>query len=84
VGHICAAISLEAFGSAEAFKASLDEYIDVLHAAPPAAGSKRIMVAGEPEAELTEQRLRAGVPLHPQVAQGLQALGDEFGLARLF
>src|SRR5579883_515312 len=84
VGHICAAISLEAFGSAEAFKASMDEYIDALHAAPRAAGSERIMVAGEPEAERTELRLRDGIPLHPQVAQGLQALGDEFGLACLF
>ena len=84
VGHIVAAINVEAFGPVHAFKRAMDEYIDMLHDAPRAAGAERILVAGEPEFETEEARLREGIPLHPGIIASLQALGREFGVALPF
>ena len=81
VGHVVAAVDVAAFGAVDEFKQSLDAYIDVLHNAPRAAGVERILVAGEPEFETEEQRLRDGIPLHHDVAASLRALGQELGVA---
>ena len=80
VGHVVAAIDLAAFGPVDDFKRAMDAYIDTLHNAPRAAGVDRILVAGEPEFETEERRLRDGIPLHPRVADNLRALGRELDI----
>jgi LDH2 family malate/lactate/ureidoglycolate dehydrogenase len=84
VGHILAAISVEAFAPVDQFKRAMDEYIDMLHDAPRAAGAERILVAGEPEFETEEARLREGIPLHPGIIASLSTLSREFGVAAPF
>jgi L-2-hydroxycarboxylate dehydrogenase (NAD+) len=81
VNHVVAAIDIAAFGSLEEFSRDLDTYIDGIHRVPPAPGVDRVRVAGEPEAEAEEERLRDGIPLHAGVAASLRALGDELGVA---
>lgn len=84
VGHLLAAISLDAFGTAGEFKDAMDAYIEMLHRAPRANGVARIMVAGEPEFESAERRRHAGIPLLESVAISLRALGTELGVAAPF
>jgi LDH2 family malate/lactate/ureidoglycolate dehydrogenase len=84
VGHLCVAIDPAAFGAVEEFKASMDAYIDALHAEAPAPGTERVRVAGEPEFETEEQRRRGGIPLHERVAEDLRALGRRVGVPTPF
>ena len=81
VGHVVAALDLAAFGPVDEFKRDMDAYIDALHRVPQAPGVDRIRVAGEPEFEAEQERLRHGIPLHAGVAASLRALGDELGIA---
>lgn len=80
VGHLFAAIDIAALVPLDEFKRDMDAYFDDLHDSPPAAGADRVMVAGEPEAEAEELRLREGLPLHAGVAASLRDLGRELGV----
>lgn len=80
VGHVFAAIDLAAFGAVDTFKASMDAYIDVLHQETPAAGVDGVYVAGEPEFETEELRLREGIPLHARVVEELHTLARRVGV----
>lgn len=77
LGHFVAAIDIAAFAPLDEFKRSMDEYIEMLHAAPTADGTERVLVAGDPEFDAEERRRREGIPLHPDVAASLRALGGE-------
>jgi L-2-hydroxycarboxylate dehydrogenase (NAD+) len=83
LGHFVAAIDIAAFAPLDEFKRTMDEYIETLHAAPTAAGTERVLVAGDPEFDTEERRRREGVPLHPEVAASLGALGKELGVPLL-
>jgi len=80
LGHLVAAMDIAAFAPVEEFKQAMDAYIDVLHAAPPAPGRDRVLVAGDPEFETEQRRRREGIPLHHTVRESLQTLGREFGV----
>jgi L-2-hydroxycarboxylate dehydrogenase (NAD+) len=84
VGHMVAAIDIKAFLPVDGFKAEMDSYIDVLHGETPAPGVDRVRVAGEPEFEAMEERLRDGIPMHDEVANSLSALGAELGVPSPF
>ncbi|MDB5075030.1 MAG: Malate/L-lactate dehydrogenase [Chloroflexi bacterium] len=84
VGHMVAAIDIAAFCPVDEFKANLDSYIDVLHQQPTAPGVDRVRVAGEPEFEAEQKRLRDGIPLHDGVVTSLRALGGELRVASPF
>ena len=84
VGHVVAALDLAAFGDVEEFTRDMDRYIDAMHAVPHTAGVDQVRVAGEPEFETEQERLRDGVPLHAGVAASLRALGAELGVAAPF
>ncbi len=80
VGHIFAAINLQAFGPVEEFKRSMDDYIDALHATPLADQSLPVLVAGEPEMEHERNRMLHGIPLHDRVAENLRDLARRTGV----
>lgn len=80
LGHLFAAIRLEAFGDPEAFKARMDALIREIRGGPRAPGTERIYLPGEIEFE-TETRLRReGVPIGPALREELTALGREAGV----
>jgi ureidoglycolate dehydrogenase (NAD+) len=77
VGHLFAAIRLEAFGDPEEFKGRMDALIREVREGPRAPGSERIYLPGEIEFE-TEARLRReGIPIGPALWEELTALGRE-------
>jgi len=80
VGHLVAAMDIAAFAPVEEFKRTMDDYIDVLHAAPPASGVERVLVAGDPEFDAEQRRRREGIPLHRSVRDSLRRLGKELGV----
>ena len=82
--HFFGALRVDGFRPAAEFKKSMAEAIRAYHELPKAPGVERILVAGEPEAEIEKRRRAEGIPLNPSVAASLkemaQALGIEYNL----
>ncbi len=71
-GHYVAAYSIDAFTDVASFKEMMDEWMQMMKSTKPAQGQERVMVAGQPEAEVAAVREIEGIPLHPEVVQWLR------------
>ncbi len=80
LGHFFGAIDVSAFRDPEAFVADVDDLIDRLKTVRPQEGVDEVMIPGEIEATTRRQSLEAGVPVRPDVAGDLEAVGDEYGV----
>lgn len=80
LGHVFAAIRVDAFRPLTDFKASMDEAVRRLHGSAKAVGQERIWVHGEKEFLQAEENRRLGIPLHEKVFMGLRKIGDEVGI----
>ncbi|MBW8331352.1 MAG: Ldh family oxidoreductase [Prolixibacteraceae bacterium] len=80
IGHFLGAIRVDAFRPASEFKAHMDNWIQTFRNAEPAEGYEKVLIPGDPERELTIERLKNGIPLHEQVVNDLQELAAKFGL----
>jgi LDH2 family malate/lactate/ureidoglycolate dehydrogenase len=80
IGHFLGAIRVDAFRPASEFKAHMDNWIETFRNAEPAAGYEKVLIPGDPERELTIERLKNGIPLHEQVVNDLQELAAKFSL----
>jgi len=80
IGHFLGAIRIDAFRPASEFKAHMDNWIETFRNAEPIAGQERVLIPGDPERELTFERMKNGIPLHEQVIKDLHELGEKFGL----
>ncbi|MDP2115561.1 MAG: Ldh family oxidoreductase [Bacteroidota bacterium] len=80
IGHFLGAIRVDAFRPASEFKEHMDNWIETFRNAEPAAGYEKVLIPGDPERELTIERLKNGIPLHEQVINDLQELAAKFGL----
>jgi len=74
IGHFLMALDPTVFREEGEFEADLDEVIDVLHAAAPVHEDEPVLVAGEPEALSTEERLRTGIPVPAALADKIRAI----------
>ncbi|MCA9857247.1 MAG: Ldh family oxidoreductase [Dehalococcoidia bacterium] len=73
------AIDIGRFRPIDEFKAHMDAMIRELHSTPPAPGSERVLVAGDPEAETYERRSREGIPLQRKLVEEIRAKAEELG-----
>lgn len=80
IGHFLGAIRVDAFRPASEFKKEMDHWIDTFRNAEPAEGQAKVLIPGDPERELTKQRFQNGIPIHEQVVEDLNQLGEKFGL----
>jgi LDH2 family malate/lactate/ureidoglycolate dehydrogenase len=53
----------------------------MVKSAPPALGYTEVLVAGEPERRIEEQRLCSGIPLVPGVWESLVRVAQRRGVA---
>ena len=81
IGHFLGAIRVDAFRPATEFKAEMDNWINTFRNAETSTGQDRVLIPGDPERELTSERLKNGIPLHEQVVADLKDLGNKFGLS---
>ena len=79
-GHYVAAYSVDAFTDVIHFKREMDEWVRMMNATKPAPGHDRVIVAGQPEAEMEAVRRDEGIPLHPEVAQSIRDISSELGV----
>jgi LDH2 family malate/lactate/ureidoglycolate dehydrogenase len=80
IGHFFGAMRVDAFRPADEFKHHMDTWITRFRAATPIEGQERVLIPGDPEREMSKQRLQDGIPLNPKVVEDLKILGEKFGL----
>lgn len=80
IGHFLGAMRIDAFRPASEFKEHMDNWIKTFRNAEPTVGQERVLIPGDPERELTVERLKNGIPLQDQVVNDLMELGKKFDL----
>jgi len=65
VGDLFIVMDPKAFPGGETLAAGVKKYLDELRASKPGAGFKQVMVPGDPEYKLRQDRLVSGIP-HPE------------------
>ncbi len=78
---VVAAVDIGTFTDVEGYKVHVDTLIDELKALPPAGGVKEVLVPGEPEDKVHEERSRLGIPLPEGTVRNLRAIAERFGVA---
>ena len=79
-GHYVAAYSIDAFTEVDAFKETMDEWLLMMKNTKPAPGHDRVLVAGQPEAEIEAVRRVEGIPLHNEVVEYIRDTCSELSL----
>ena len=77
IGHFVGAMRIDAFRPASEFKTHMDNWIRTFRNADPVDPLQKVMVPGDPERELTEKRLKNGIPLLPSVIKDLFDVGTK-------
>nr|MBS9767542.1 Ldh family oxidoreductase [Flavobacteriaceae bacterium] len=79
LGHFVGVWRVDAFRPTEDFKTHMDTWIDAFRKAEP-VGEEKVLIPGDPERNLTEQRLKNGVPVQEQVIEDLQRLAENLNI----
>jgi LDH2 family malate/lactate/ureidoglycolate dehydrogenase len=80
IGHFFGAMRIDAFRPAGEFREHMDNWIRRFRAAQPVAGEERVLIPGDPERALEEDRRQNGIPLLPAVVQDLQTIAQRFSI----
>lgn len=83
VGHLFAAIAVDAFMPLAEFRARIGEYIAEVHAQPRLPGFDRIYLPGEIEYDAEARALKEGIAISVSGWQELDALADRLGIEPL-
>ena len=77
---IMAAIDVATFTDSDTFQGHVDDLIDGVKGLPTAEGVDEILVPGEPENKVFDERTKHGIPLPPGTVQKLQKVAERFGI----
>jgi LDH2 family malate/lactate/ureidoglycolate dehydrogenase len=80
IGHIFAAIRVDAFIEPAEYRSQIDDWVRTFHATRAAAGSAGVLVPGDPERRAEAEREKTGIPLLPAVVADLQAVAERVGV----
>ncbi|MBA2499076.1 MAG: Ldh family oxidoreductase [Chitinophagaceae bacterium] len=84
IGHFFGAMRIDAFRPAEDFKKHMDAWIKRFREAKTADGYSNVLIPGDPEREMEQERLQAGIPLMPAVVDDLKSIAVRFDLSHPF
>jgi LDH2 family malate/lactate/ureidoglycolate dehydrogenase len=82
-GHFFGALRIEALRDPEAFARDVARELRTFEDSTPVPGAERVLTPGEPERIFTERYRREGVPIDPKVWEGIDAMADRLGIAKL-
>ena len=80
-GHFMLALDIASFVPRDLFRSRRDYLASWIKDSPRAAGSGPALLPGEREHQARRERLAAGIPLPPETATDLAAVGRELGVA---
>ena len=75
-----AALDIEAFLSFEDYKQNINSLVDALKQSRPSKGFDEIMMPGEPEIRIKQDREEKGIPLPEQVFENLKIMAIRLGV----
>jgi len=78
IGHFFGAMRVDAFRPATEFKAHMDNWIMTFRNAKTKDGHEAVLIPGDPERIMEQERLSAGIPLLDPVIKDLESLGQKF------
>lgn len=81
LGHFFGAMRVDAFRPADEFKQHMDNWIARFRNAKPARGHEKVLIPGDPERAMQEQRMKEGIPVVEAVVDDLQKLSQKFKIA---
>jgi LDH2 family malate/lactate/ureidoglycolate dehydrogenase len=58
----------------------MDNWIETFRNAETTNENDKVLIPGDPEREISEERKAKGIPLLPAVVEGLTEIGANFGL----
>jgi LDH2 family malate/lactate/ureidoglycolate dehydrogenase len=71
---------IDAFRPADEFKSHMDNWINRFRSAKTIEGESRVLIPGDPEREMTEERMKKGVPLNEKVIEDLKQVASKYQL----
>lgn len=80
IGHFFGAMRVDAFRPAAEFKRDMDDWINGFRTAATLPGHDKVLVPGDPEREMEQDRRETGIPLLTAVVQDLQQLAAKMGV----
>jgi len=80
IGHFFGAMRIDAFRPANLFKDHMDKWILRFKKSKTTRGHDKVLVPGDPEREMEEERIIKGIPLLGPVVNDLKYLGEKFGI----
>lgn len=81
LGHFFGAMRIDAFRPAGEFKSHMDNWIGRFRNAEPIIKGHQILIPGDPERALENERKQQGIPLVDAVVNDLKELSDRFEVA---
>jgi len=81
VSQMFLAIDIARFISLSEFRARMDRLIRTMKSTPPAKGFNEVLVAGEPELRMEQERARSGIPVGHGTWHALCQVADRLGVA---
>lgn len=80
IGHLFAAMRVDAFADPDEFRVDLDEWIRTLRATRPLEGAPAVLVPGDPERAAEADRRAHGIPLSAPVVASLREVAERTGV----
>lgn len=80
LGHFFGAMRIDAFQPKEDFKKHMDNWIQRFKSAETVEGQDAVLVPGDPERILEQERMEKGIELLKPVEDDLKGLADKFNL----
>lgn len=81
LGHFLGAMRVDAFRPADDFKNHMDNWIETFRNSKTTDESDKVLIPGDPEREMTSERMTNGIPLLDAVIEDLTAVGEELNIA---
>ena len=80
IGHFFGAMRVDAFRPKEEFFDHIDNWISRFRKSNPIEGETNVVIPGDPEREIEEERKSNGIPLLDPVIKDLEKLASKFGV----
>jgi LDH2 family malate/lactate/ureidoglycolate dehydrogenase len=83
IGQFYLALDVARFIPLDQFITRMKSLRETLTSTQPAAGYEEVLIAGDPEWHIEDQRRAAGIPMEPQVWASLEDTARKLGIAPL-
>ncbi len=81
IGHFFGAMRIDAFGTAADFKKNMDQWINRFRNAQSISEKQPVLVPGDPERLIEEERSQKGIPIIEEVETDLRNLAKKLSLS---